>query len=90
MIIQNEFGLDPFESGSIFLFCGARTSVIKALVFEEDGSALLTKRLLRGRFQWPSSRREVMDISEEQFRKLMDGFALEYHSTIQKIWPLYV
>ena len=35
MIIKNEFKLDPFESGNIFMFCGTRSHVIKALVFEE-------------------------------------------------------
>ena len=35
MMIKNEFDLDPFEPGNIFLFCGVRNHVIKALVFEE-------------------------------------------------------
>lgn len=90
MIIKNEFDLDPFDAGSIFLFCGTRGNIIKALVFEEDGFVLLTKRLIRGRFQWPRNRREVLDISEEQYHLLMDGFAIEYQSTIQKIRPLYL
>ena len=34
MIIKNEFGLNPFEAGSVFLFCGTRGHVIKAIVFE--------------------------------------------------------
>ena len=40
MIIQNEFELNPFEPGNIFMFCGSRSHVIKALVFEEDGFAI--------------------------------------------------
>ena len=90
MLIKNEFELDPFESGNIFLFCGSRNHVIKALVFEDDGFALLTKRLIKGRFQWPRNEREVLDLTEEQYRRLMDGFSVEYQSTIQKIKPLYV
>ena len=85
MIIKNEFDLDPFEPGNIFLFCGVRNHVIKALVFEEDGFVLLTKRLIHGRYQWPRNRREVMDITEEQYRSLMEGFAVEYRSTIEKV-----
>lgn len=90
MVIKNEFALDPFESGNIFLFCGNRGDRIKALVFEEDGFVLLYKRLTSGRFQWPKSRREVLDITQEQYHDLMDGFAIEYTSTIQKIRPDYV
>ena len=89
-IIKNEFNLNPFEAGDIFMFCGARNHVIKALVFEEDGFVLLTKRLLRGRFQWPRNKQEVMEISEEQYHKLMDGFAVEYHSTIKKMNQFYI
>ena len=84
-IIKNEFELNPFESGNIFLFCGSRSHVIKALVFEKDGFVLLTKRLIRGHFQWPRNAKEVLEISEEQYHKLMDGFAVEYRSTIEKI-----
>lgn len=90
IVIKGEFGMNPFEPGDIFLFCGGRSYVIKALVFEEDGFVLLTKRLIKGHFQWPRNTREMRDIPEELFRDLMDGFAIEYHSTIEKIHPLYV
>ena len=82
--------MDPFEPGDIFLFCGTRTTSIKALVFEEDGFVLLTKRLLNGRFQWPRSTREMREIPEEKYRDLMDGFAIEYNRTIEKVHPLYI
>lgn len=29
MMIKNEFLLNPFESGNIFLFCGTRSHVMK-------------------------------------------------------------
>lgn len=90
MVIKGEFGKNPFESGDIFLFCGSRTHSIKALVFEEDGFVLLTKRLLKGRFQWPRNTREMREIPAELFRDLMDGFAIEYHTTIKKLQLLYV
>ena len=51
---------------------------------------LLTKRLISGRYQWPRDRREVMDITEEQYQSLMEGFAVEYHSTIEKIREIYL
>ncbi len=90
MIIKNEFKLNPFESGNIFLFCGTRSHVVKAMVFEEDGFVLLTKRLMRGHFIWPRNKREVLDITEEQYHQLMDGFAIEYRSAIEKVTPLYL
>lgn len=90
MLIKNEFELDPFEPGNIFLFCGTRSHVIKALVFENDGFVLLTKRLIRGHYQWPRDRREALDISEKQYHDLLDGFAVECRSTIERIDRLYI
>ena len=90
MLIKGEFGLDPFEPGNIFLFCGTRGHLIKALVFEEDGFVVLSKRLLAGHYQWPRNKREALEITEEQYHLLMDGFAIEYKCTIEKIRPLYV
>ena len=89
-VIRSEFSLDPFEAGNIFLFCGARGHLIKALVMEDDGFVLLTKRLMKGHYQWPRSKREVRDISQELYNDLMDGFAIECRSTIGKALPLYI
>ena len=86
-LIRNEFRLDPFAEGAIFLFCGSRLDRMKALVFEGDGVVLMTKRLSKGRFQWPRDRTEMLDITMEQYRQLMDGFAIEYRSTIEKVKP---
>ena len=58
-IIKNDFDLDPYDKGSIFLFCGRRTDRIKAIVFEEDGIVLLYKRLADGKYQWPRTASEV-------------------------------
>ena len=90
VIIKGEFGLDPFESGDIFLFCGGKRNAIKALVLEDVGFVLMTKKLFNGRYQWPRDSREAKEINEKQFRDLMDGFAIEYHSTIKKVKPLYI
>ena len=90
MVIRGEFGMNPFEAGDIFLFCGRRAHVIKALVFEEDGFVLLNKRLLKGRFQWPRNTREMRDLPEESYHALMDGFAIECRCTIEKIDVQYV
>lgn len=65
-IIKNQFQMDPFELGTMFLFCGRRTDRIKGLVWEEDGF-LVYKRLEAGRFQWSRSEDEVRDITQEQF-----------------------
>ena len=49
-LIQYRFELDPFDEGTIFLFCGRRSDRIEALLWEGDGFLLLLyKRLSDGR-----------------------------------------
>jgi len=85
--IKNEFHMDPYEQGNIFLFCGRRTDRIKALVYEGDGFVLAYKRLSNGRFQWPRNENEVKAISLQQYRWLMDGLTIEQKKTLKKVTP---
>ena len=76
--VRLNYGLDAAEKGTLFLFCGNRTNCIKGLLFEGDGMLLLTKKLFGGnRFQWPRTPDEARELTPEQFRRLMDGFAIE-------------
>ena len=76
--VKLNYGLDTTEKGTLFLFCGNRADRIKGLLFEGDGMLLLTKRLFAGnRFQWPRTPDEARELTSEQFRHLMDGFAIE-------------
>ncbi len=76
-IIRLNYGLDPFEDGTLFLFCGIRKDRIKGILFEGDGFCMVYKRLTDGRFQWPSTPDEARDISPEQFRMLMEGYTVD-------------
>ena len=86
-IIKEQFGKDPFEIGSIYLFCGRRPDRIKALVYEGDGFVLLYKRLSNGRFQWPKNTSDATEISYEQYKWLMDGFEVIRKQTIKDVYP---
>ena len=85
--IQQEFQMDPFEEGNLFLFCGRRTDRIKALLYEGDGFLLLYKRLADGRFRWPRRAAEVRDITPEQYGWLMDGLEVLHEKRIKKVRP---
>lgn len=85
--IKNDFHMDPYEPGNIFLFCGRRTDRMKALAYEGDGFVLAYKRLANGRFQWPRNEAEVKAITLQQYRWLMDGLAIEQKKTIKKVTP---
>jgi Transposase and inactivated derivatives len=84
-IIEKRYKLFLFVPNILFLFCGRRANKIKGLLWEGDGFLLLYKRLEDGRFIWPRTPQEVLDISQEQFDRLMQGFQIE--STIRKVKP---
>lgn len=84
--VKLNYGLEPFQKGTLFLFCGTRTDRIKGLVFEGDGTCLIYKRLAPGnRFRWPRTSDEAREISPEQYSRLMGGFTLE--SSIREVFP---
>ena len=75
-LVQQQFQLDPF-SNTLFLFCGRRRDRIKGLYWEGNGFILLYKRLESGSFQWPRNGMEAQELSEQQYRWLMEGLSVE-------------
>lgn len=82
-LVQNTFKLDPFTN-SVFLFCGRKSSIIKALYWEGDGFVLLYKRLENGKFKWPRDENEALEITTQQFRWLLEGLSIIQPKMIQK------
>ena len=75
--IRLQYGLDPLEKDTLFLFCGKRRDRIKGLLWCGDRFILLYIRLADGRFQWPRMASEARQISGEQFMQLMEGYSID-------------
>lgn len=75
--IKRQLGIDPFQKNVLFMFCGRQPNKIKCLIWEGDGFLLLYKRLLDGKYQWPRTKQEVMEMTQEQFEWLMSGHTIE-------------
>jgi transposase len=73
MIIDNKYHQNPFEKGTLFLFCGRRSNRIKGLLWMGDGFLLLYKRFEDGSLSWPRTTEEAADLTEDQFNYLMLG-----------------
>lgn len=73
MIIGDRYKQNPFEKGTLFLFCGRRSDRIKGLLWMGTGFCLLYMRLEAGSFSWPRTTAQAADLTEEQFRYLMLG-----------------
>lgn len=84
-IVGRDMNLNPFEKNVLFLFCGRNRSKLHGLVWEGDGFLLLYKRIEDGRFVWPSNEAEALNLTQEQFDRLMTGFSIE--SEIREIRP---
>ncbi len=76
-LVETQFQLDPF-SNSLFLFCNRRRDRMKALLWEQNRFMLFYKRLENGgSFQWPRGEAQARQLSEQEFRWLLEGLALE-------------
>ena len=73
MIIGDKYHQNPFEKGTLFLFCGRRADRIKGLLWMGNGYMLLYKRFESGSLSWPRNTEEAADLTEEQYRYLMLG-----------------
>ncbi len=67
--VQTTLKDDPM-SGHVFIFRGRNGSQVKLLWSTGDGLCLLTKRLERGRFAWPSARDGKVFLTQAQLDKL--------------------
>jgi len=76
LIVKEQFNLDPFAS-SLFLFCGRKCDRIKGLYWDGDGFVLLYKRLEKSTYQWPRNGTEARELSEQQYRWLMEGLKVD-------------
>lgn len=86
-VVQDNFSLDPFRKGILFLFCGRRTDRIKGLIREGDGFLPVYKRPESGRFKWPGTASEAREVTPEQFTWLMQGLAVEQKTRIKEVRP---
>lgn len=86
-LIQSYTGNAPFESDTLYLFCGRKTDRIKGLVWENDGFLLLYKRLEGGKFQWPRNEEEVRHLTQQQFRWLMEGLTTSPKKIVRNVCP---
>ncbi len=73
MLVQQNLAEDPF-GGAVFAFRGRRAGLIKLIWHDGIGLCMLTKRLERGQFVWPSATTTGrIVLSSAQLAALLDG-----------------
>ena len=71
-LIRSELGADPL-SGSLFVFCNRRRSMVKLLYWDRDGFAIWYKRLEQGTFNLPHILAQNGRIDRRQLSLLLEG-----------------
>ncbi len=73
-LVQGVLEENPL-SGSLFVFFNRRGNYLKLVTWDRTGFCLFAKKLERGRFRLPSGESK-QEISEQQFRLILDGIIL--------------
>ncbi len=71
-LVRSELGQDPL-SGSLFVFCNRRRTMVKLLYFDRDGFAIWYKRLEQGSFQPPHQLCKDGLMDRRQLSLLLEG-----------------
>jgi len=71
-LIRTEMGGDPL-SGSLFVFCNRRRTMVKMLYWDRDGLALWYKRLEQGTFRLPQPQPGGTEIDRRSLSLLLEG-----------------
>lgn len=85
-IVSQQFRLNVFDS-ALFLFCGRKRDRFKGLLWRGDGFILLYKRLEDGRYQWPDTGEDFIEINGQQYRWLLEGLSINQPKAVKKISP---
>ena len=73
MLVQQNSAENPFD-GAVYAFRGRRAELIKLIWHDGVGLCMLTKRLERGQFVWPSATTTGrIALSPAQLAALLDG-----------------
>ena len=85
ILAQDALEQDPF-SGHLFVFRGRRGDLVKIIWFDGQGAWLVSKRLKRGRFVWPSPIKGKVSITSAQLAMLLEG--IDWRAPVRTWRPL--
>ena len=75
-------------SGNVFVFRGRKGDLVKVLWADGDGLCLLSKRLERGRFVWPTLNDGAVHLTPAQLSMLLEG--IDWRRPMRTFQPLHV
>jgi len=73
--IKDDYSMEIFLEGHLFIFFGRNRHRLKALFFDGSGLVLLIKRIEKGRFMWIHDL-DKEEVSAKEFEQLLHGSSL--------------
>lgn len=72
LLVEGAMGENPL-SGSLFVFCNRKKTILKLLYWDGTGFCLWQKRLEKDRFKWPEAEGKTLTITTRELMWLIDG-----------------
>ena len=82
LLVQEALAKDP-HAGHLFVFRGRRGDLVKIIWHDGQGACLFSKRLERGKFNWPATKGSVVHLTPAQLGYLLEG--IDWRAP-QKTW----
>ena len=73
-VVREHVQEDPL-SGTFYVFINRSGNYLKGIYWDRTGYCLYAKRLVRGRFRFPSGT-ETQELNEQVFKLLLDGIVV--------------
>jgi hypothetical protein len=78
------------QSGTLYLFINRAHTMVRVLVYDQNGYWLMTKRLSRGRYhQWPHAQVSIQPYQAIQLRQLLAN-TLHSGEPLQPVHPVAI
>lgn len=71
-LIQDKMNLNPFDK-CVFVFCSGSRTIIKAIVWDNNGFWELTKRFETGSVCWPKDAKVAKRVSIRSIKNMLKG-----------------
>jgi len=84
MLVQEGLAQNPYD-GSLYAFRGRRGNLVKLLWHDGIGLCVLSKKLERGYFVWPTTGSGAVSLTVAQLATLMEG--CEWRAPVQSRRP---
>ena len=72
LLVEEVIQQSPLN-GHLFVFRNRKRDKVKAILWDRNGFSIYYRRLEKGRFKIPKAKSDCIELSQEDFKLLLDG-----------------